>query len=256
MLRPVVHQPLVSIVIPVLDDAEMLRRCLTALATQTVRPGEIIVVDNGCSDDSAEIARRAGARVIEEPIRGIPAASAAGYDAARFDIIGRLDADSVPPANWVERVLEDFVEHPEIAAVTGGGTFVDGPRWMRDIGPMFYLAPYFIWAGAAFGHVPLFGSNCAMRRSVWQEIRNEVHRTDSFVHDDMDLTMHIGPRRRVRFDRHLHMGVSARPVMRGGRDFARRFHRGVYSLTIHWPDQTPMRRIMRRAWSRELQRKP
>ena len=52
-----------SVVIPSLNDAHMLKDCLDALAAQTRAPDEVIVVDNGSADDTAGIARAAGARV-------------------------------------------------------------------------------------------------------------------------------------------------------------------------------------------------
>ncbi|RIJ54999.1 glycosyltransferase, partial [Clavibacter lycopersici] len=69
-------RPTVSVVIPVRDDAGHLRACLQALAGQTVAPDEVVVVDNASRDDSAEVARLAGARVVHEPVVGIPAAAA------------------------------------------------------------------------------------------------------------------------------------------------------------------------------------
>lgn len=79
----------VSVVIPVRDDAELLRRCLHALAQQSHPAHEIIVVDNDSSDHSSAVAEQFGVRVLDQPEHGIPAASAAGYDAARGDIIAR-----------------------------------------------------------------------------------------------------------------------------------------------------------------------
>lgn len=68
----------VSVVIPVRDDAEELEKCLALLARQSVRPFEVVVVDNGSTDASAEVARRWGAVVVVEPRPGIPAAAATG----------------------------------------------------------------------------------------------------------------------------------------------------------------------------------
>ena len=80
-------KPTVSVVIPVKDDAEVLRRCLAALAAQTVPANEVVVVDNGSTDESAEVARSAGARVVAETEPGIPAASARGFDEAGCDVV-------------------------------------------------------------------------------------------------------------------------------------------------------------------------
>lgn len=99
-------EPRVSVVIPVRDDAGHLDRCLRALAVQTSPPWEVVVVDNGSTDDTPAVARAHGARVVPQPRVGIPVAAATGYDAARGEVIARLDADSVPPPDWVARVVE------------------------------------------------------------------------------------------------------------------------------------------------------
>ena len=56
--------PSLSVVIPVKDDAVALRHCLRALADQTVPALEVVVVDNGCTDDSVAVALEHGARVV------------------------------------------------------------------------------------------------------------------------------------------------------------------------------------------------
>ncbi|MEI5585512.1 MULTISPECIES: glycosyltransferase family A protein [unclassified Agromyces] len=236
--------PTVSVVIPVKDDADVLRRCLAALAAQEVRPDEIVVVDNGSTDESAEVARAAGARVVSESEPGIPAASARGFDEARCEIVARLDADSVPPPDWIARIATTFAADPGLAAVTGPATFIDGPeRWRRPLA-FAYLGSYFATVTPALGHVPLFGSNFAARRSDWLEVRDRVHRHDPLMHDDMDLSVHLGPRRRIRYDRALTMGVSIR-ALRGDRML--RLRRGMHSIVSHWPAEFPWYRWYRRA---------
>lgn len=63
--------PLASVVIPAHDERTVIGRCLRSLADGAL-PGEldVIVVANACHDDTAEIARAAGARVVETPVAG------------------------------------------------------------------------------------------------------------------------------------------------------------------------------------------
>src|SRR4051812_33007385 len=107
-----------SVVIPVRDDADMLRGALPALAEQTGAADEVIVVDNGSADDGAEVAALGGARVVSESRRGIPAATARGFDAATGEVLVRMDADSRPPADWLERIERALEAEPGLAAVT------------------------------------------------------------------------------------------------------------------------------------------
>ena len=236
----------VSVVIPVKDDAVMLRRCLDALARQTVAPLEVVVVDNGSVDDSAAVARAHGARVVEEPSPGIPAAASTGYDAARGDVIARCDADSLPPADWVHRLL---VGIDGADAVTGSGVFYDLPPVVRRVMQWLYLSTYFLTVHLALGHPALWGSNMALRRQAWLEVRDAVHRDDPELHDDMDLAFALGPGRRIRHDRRLSVGVSAR-CLKGSDQLRRRMRRAVRTLQAGWADQPPWVRWQQRLGSR------
>jgi glycosyltransferase involved in cell wall biosynthesis len=243
--------PTISVVIPVRDDADGLRRCLRALAAQTLAPLEIVVVDNGSSDDSAAVARAAGARVVTEDEEGIPAASARGFDEARGDIVARLDADCVPPVEWIAGIARAFRERPGLVAVTGDARFSDGPRLLRRPLAVVYLGAYALFSAPALGHPPLFGSNCAVRREAWLAVRDEVHRHDLLVHDDLDLSVHLGAlpaaahgargrwrRPGIRLDRRIGMGISMRPFA-DPRAFLLRVRRGVHSLTVHGGQELP-----------------
>lgn len=243
----------VTVVIPVKDDDRELARCLEALRTQTRPADEIVVVDNGSTDASASVARAAGARVIrcEEP--GIPAASAAGYDAAEGELILRLDADCVPAASWVETIVRGFSERPDVAAFTGGARFIDGPRALRTPLAAAYLGAYAMATAPALGHLPVFGSNVAFRRSAWRSIRESVHRHGTGVHDDLDLSFHLGERHRIRYLRGTGMGISMRPFA-SGRSFLVRAQRGVQSIVVHWPADFPPVRWMRLLMRRMLHR--
>jgi hypothetical protein len=232
--------PTVSVVIPVKDDAPALRRCLEHLARQTLPPAEVVVVDNGSVDDSAAVASAYGARVVTEPTPGIPAAAATGYDAARGDIIARCDADSTPPDDWVERIVKGL-QRPDVDAVTGTGWFYDLPRGVSRVVQWAYLGTFFVTVHAALGHAALWGSNMAIRRRAWEQVSHLVHRDDPELHDDMDLAFVLGPDRRIRYDRSLRVGVSAR-CLHGREQRARRMRRAIRTLKVNWSVQPPWER--------------
>jgi hypothetical protein len=232
--------PSVSVVIPVKDDAPALRVCLEHLARQTVAPLEVVIVDNGSTDDSAAVATAYGARVVPEPAPGIPAAAATGYDAAHGDIIARCDADSAPPEDWVERIVLGLQE-PGVDAVTGTGWFYDLPRGVAPVLQWAYLGTFFVTVYAALGHSALWGSNMAIRRHTWSQVSHLVHRDDPELHDDMDLAFVLGPQRTIRYDRSLRMGVSGR-CLYGRRQLGRRMRRAVRTLRVNWADQRPWER--------------
>ncbi|TDN92038.1 glycosyltransferase family 2 protein [Microbacterium sp. BK668] len=238
----------VSVVIPVKDDDAELARCLAALSVQTRVPDEIIVVDNGSTDASAAVARDAGARVEPCDRPGIPAASAHGYDRASGDLILRLDADCIPDPDWVAAVVDAF-DRAEIGAVTGGARFLDGPRALRAPLAITYLAAYDGAGALALGHRPLFGSNLALRREAWRGIHHRVHRDDAAVHDDFDLSFHLGERWRIGRVKADHMAMSMRPFADPGA-FARRVRAGFRTVVIHWPHDVPPVRWVRIALRR------
>jgi len=221
----------VSVVIPVKDDADRLERCLEALHRQTRRPDEIVVVDNGSADLSATVAGWWGARCIRQDRVGIAPAASAGYDAATGDILARLDADSVPPADWVSRILAAWESDPGLDALTGPGSFPSLPAPLAGAADVLYMRAYFDVFGHRLGRPPLFGSNFAMTREAWRSARERVHRDDPEVHDDLDLSFALAPGSRVLLDRTLRVAISARPFA-DPRAFGRRVMRGMHTLRL------------------------
>lgn len=231
----------VSVVIPVRNDGEHLRQCLGALARQTVSPLEVIIVDNASTDDSADVARAHGARVVTEPSIGIPAAAATGYDAALGSVIARLDADSVPADDWVEQVRKALDRRPHAVAVSGFGVFHDAPFGLRRLLPIVYLGTYYLLGVAAAGHHVLWGSSMAVRREAWAVVSERVHRGEREIHDDMDLALVLGPGARVSLVTSLTVGASVRSL-HGLPQLRRRLDRAFRTLRLNWHEAPPWER--------------
>jgi cellulose synthase/poly-beta-1,6-N-acetylglucosamine synthase-like glycosyltransferase len=244
-----VTAPRVSVVVPARDDAPALRACLAALAGQRRAPDEVIVVDNGSSDATAAVAAAFGARVVHEPVPGIPRAAAAGYDAATGDVVARLDADTLVGPDWVGRIAQIMGSDDSPAAVTGVGRFYGLPGWAARPATWAYLGAYYVLCHAALGHHALWGSNMALRRSAWEEVRAHVHTDDPELHDDLDLAFALGPHRRIRLERTLRVQVSGRSV-RGSTQWRRRMRRAWRTILVNWAHLPPWER-----WAVRLRRR-
>jgi glycosyltransferase involved in cell wall biosynthesis len=243
----------VSVVVPALNDSPMLAQCLRALAAQTRPADEIVVVDNGSTDDTAAVARAGGARVVTEPLRGIFPATAAGFDAATGDILARLDADSIPPADWLARVEAAFADDASLDFLSGPGDFYGSTRLVHWLAETLYIGGYVWFVGLLLGHPPLFGSNLAMRADAWKRVRGTVHRELREIHDDLDLAIHVEPDQGVRFDRTLRVGVSARPFASFA-GFRRRIDWAFGTLGLNWRERSLLDRRRARVGSRAVGR--
>lgn len=241
----------ISVVIPVRNDAAMLTTALESLQRQHRPPDEIVVVDNGSSDASATVARDAGARVIPEPVRGIPSAASTGYDAARGDVIARIDADTICRPDWLARIQRRFGGEPDLDLLTGDARFYGASELVHRLGEALYIGGMYWAVTPCLGHPPVFGSNFAMRREVWNELSGEVHRENG-IHDDLDLSFHVKPWMRVELDRDLLVDISARPFATFS-GFSRRISWVAPTVRNHWPEDSPWaRRAARRDWEREI----
>jgi glycosyltransferase involved in cell wall biosynthesis len=99
------HEPLVSVVIPVFDAERTVGQALASVLVQTHRTLEVLVVDDGSADRSAEVVRRfsdARVQLVAEPHRGPGAARNAGVARAGGALLAFLDADDL----WDEHKLE------------------------------------------------------------------------------------------------------------------------------------------------------
>lgn len=111
---------LISVVVPTFDRPESLRKILKALESQTHAAREIIIVDDGSSDETEATVRQfQGVKYLYQQNRGPAAARNTASREARGEIIALTDDDCMPPINWLEQIAQGYRSHPEIAGVGG-----------------------------------------------------------------------------------------------------------------------------------------
>ncbi|MCQ1986952.1 MULTISPECIES: glycosyltransferase family A protein [unclassified Arthrobacter] len=236
----------ITVVIPSHNDAVMLAACLDAVSRQTRPPDEVLVVDNASTDATADVCRAAGVRRIYEPRVGVTSATFRGFDEARGEWLARLDADSVPPPQWLERLEADLLEAGEDTAVTGPGQFYGANRLIRWIAEHLYIGGYRWSMTLLMGHPPIFGSNFGLHCSMWNRLRTRVHRDNPRVHDDLDLCYQLRPGMQVRWDPDLRVAVSARPF-NTWRGLGRRVAMAYDTFKVEFREEPPLRRRRERA---------
>jgi glycosyltransferase involved in cell wall biosynthesis len=128
----------VSVLIPCLDEAETIAECVTSardVLDENGLEGEVIVVDNGSEDGSGELARRAGARVVEEPRRGYGSAYLAGLAAARGDYIVMVDADLTYDFREIPRFVHELDRGAQMVVGNRfGGVQPGAMSWVSRVG--------------------------------------------------------------------------------------------------------------------------
>lgn len=153
-----------TILMPCLNEAETLRTCIDkahAFLARTGTSGEILIADNGSRDGSQDIARRAGARVVEVPARGYGAALAGGITAARGRYVVMGDADDSYDFSELDGML---------TALRRGDKLVMGNRFNGGIAPGAmpwlhrYLGnPVLSFIGRLFYRTPIGDFHCGLR---------------------------------------------------------------------------------------------
>jgi len=126
---------MISVVILCHNYARFLPACVASVRAQTCSPSEIIVVNDGSTDDTAAAARRLDVRLIEQERGGEGAAANAGIRASKGEFYVRLDADDLLHPLYLERTLETLHANPEASFAYTRGVMFGAQRrllWSQD----------------------------------------------------------------------------------------------------------------------------
>lgn len=210
-----------SVVIPALNEAGNIASCIEAVLGQTLprTEYEIVAVDNGSSDGTAEAALKAGAdNVVVETHRGTNFARQRGFEESTGDIVAFLDADCMPPSDWLERAGTRLSD-PNVKAISGPCDFgFTGFPWLIDLIYARHFIPkldrllLFVFRKPAGA---LMGGNFAASRATLDAIGGfppfAFHGDDSAV--AMLISRRVG---RVVFDGDFRVKSSPRRFQREG----------------------------------------
>jgi len=107
-----------SFIIPALNEEDLIADCIKSIKRQKKVVDEIIVVDNGSKDKTAEIAGKLGCKVVKEEKRGISYARNKGAKLAKGDILCFIDADGVLSKDWLKEARK-VLSNKKVQAVDG-----------------------------------------------------------------------------------------------------------------------------------------
>jgi hypothetical protein len=136
------HASLVSVIIPSCNRRALLAECLRALQAQTYEPFEVIVVDNGSTDGSAEMIAETWVpkvRVIANPgNEGYARAVNQGIGASRGAYVATLNNDAVPDPGWLTALVEAASRDPRVGMVASKVVNYDDPHILDGTGLLLY----------------------------------------------------------------------------------------------------------------------
>ena len=166
--RADVAWPPASVVVCAYNAEATLRECLEAATAVDYPDFEVIVVDDGSTDATAQIARDCGVRVLSTENQGLAAARNLGLEVSRGDVVAYLDSDAYPDVDWLKHLAAALVDGDH-AGVGGPNIPPDGDGWVADCvakspgGPIHVLL-----SDRVAEHIP--GCNMAFWRSSLEAV--------------------------------------------------------------------------------------
>jgi len=206
-------RPLLSVVVPTHDTRALTQRCFAALAAARIASCELVLVDDGSSDGTAEAIARAHPDVVIVRLtgpQGFTAAANAGVAATRGEIVWLLNSDTEVRADAPAALVAAFAAHPwlgvagaELYSPDGspawGGGAAPGLRWLFVLGtglaPLLSRVPGYRSVkrpGASAGVEVdwVSGAALAIRREVWRRA-GPLDARFRFYCQDVDLCLRV-----------------------------------------------------------------
>jgi glycosyltransferase involved in cell wall biosynthesis len=162
-------KPLVSVIIPNYNYSRTLPECLDSLRHQTYKPIEVILVDDGSTDNSVEIARQYPCTIIETKNNGVSAARNTGAAHAKGEIMFFLDSDVALFPDAIAHAVRAFSVDPALGSVCG--IYAKEALFNDSLFEEYRTLQNYYWRISSEGYVTAgFFSLGAVKKSVFDEL--------------------------------------------------------------------------------------
>ncbi|NOT46367.1 MAG: glycosyltransferase [Acidobacteria bacterium] len=162
------NSPFITVIVPVYNGHDYLHQCLDAIFASSYGSFEMIVVDDCSTDDSAEIGRSKGSRILSTAKQSGPAAARnLAAETAEGEILMFVDADVVVKPETIGKVAERFERQPEISALFG--SYDDEPAEKNFLSQYKNLQHHFVHQNSSSKASTFWSGLGAVRREVFVE---------------------------------------------------------------------------------------
>lgn len=168
----------ITVYTPVYNQAQYIKRALIGLSEQYLKPTQIIIVDDGSTDNSIDIAEKTcisnnidNVTIVRHPLvknRGLAASRNLAMKNAKTELVAAIDCDVEVTETWLEQIVMPFRLDDETIAASCGMLLEKHTKTTGDCYRAFNLFQHF---GTRPGYQEMFfGSNHVVRKSVWERI--------------------------------------------------------------------------------------
>lgn len=178
----------VSLYIPCFNSANTISKCIESISKQTYKIDEIIVIDDGSTDNTCEIASRYNVKIIQhKEHKGLAEARNTGISNSKNEYIASIDSDCVARKDWLETLIAT-IKNENIAGA-GGYLIETNSNSIADKWRMIHLTQN--WGNKKITNPrQLFGNNILFRKSALFDVGlyNPIYKTNS---EDYDISQRL-----------------------------------------------------------------
>ena len=201
----------ISFVVPAYNEEFYIADCLRSiLRLRGPWVHEIIVVDNGSTDRTVEIAHSfPGVRVVHEPRKGVTRARQKGLESATGDLLAMIDADNQIVEGWLQSVQRHFGAERDLACLIGEYDFFDLKQWKKLLRNTLKWILALVLPRQPWSHAR--GGNTVYRLSALREVGG-FNTNVQFYGEDVEILRRVGRVGKIAFEPDMIVKSSARRI--------------------------------------------